>query len=243
MRRAALGLMAGFGAAAGITTNPLFERVAASAWASEPRKAGTRWGMVIDTRRCREGCARCIDACRRSHNVPTLDDPRRKVEWIHSEQGTALLGSACATKKALPALCNHCQEPSCVRSCPTDSIFRRRDGIVAVDYHRCIGCRSCMLGCPYGEISFNWSDPRPSIEEPTPDYPTRRQGVVEKCNFCSDRMKRGLMPSCTEACPEGAMHFGDLNDPESAVRRLLAANESMRRKPELGTEPSVYYII
>ncbi|WP_165498824.1 sulfate reduction electron transfer complex DsrMKJOP subunit DsrO [Chlorobium sp. N1] len=242
MKKAGLGLMAGFGAAA-IASSPLFERVAASAWAAAPKRPGTRWGMVIDTRRCREGCSACVDACRLSHNVPTFSDPRRRVEWIHREEGRALLGSACATQKLLPALCNHCEEPSCVRSCPTDSIFRRRDGIVAVDYHRCIGCRSCMLGCPYGEVSFNWSDPRPAITEPTPDYPTRQQGVVEKCNFCSDRLKRGLQPSCSSRCPEGAMTFGDLNDPDSAVRRLLASSDSMRRKPELGTEPKVYYII
>lgn len=224
MGKAALCALAGLGGGA------LFERTPRSAWASENGGPGRRWGMLIDTRRCSEGCTACVAACHSSHNVPEFDNPRRQVSWMRLREGR-------------PELCNHCSEPSCVRSCPTGSIFSRRDGIVAIDYHRCIGCRSCMLACPYGSVSYNWSDPREAIPSLTRDYPTRRQGVVEKCNFCADRLQRGLGPSCAAACPSKAITFGDLNDPLSSIRRLLESNKTMQLKAELGTRPSVFYII
>jgi len=190
IRKAGIGLLAGMGAASGILTGGGFERTTSAAWAVEPGDTGRRWGMLIDTRRCREGCTLCIESCHHTHNVPDVSSPAGTVEWMHKEDGRELLGSACPSTAALPALCNHCAEPSCARACPTDSIFRRTDGIVAIDYHRCVGCRSCMQGCPYGEVSFNWSDPRAALKNPSVDYPTRQRGVVEKCNFCSDRLAR-----------------------------------------------------
>jgi molybdopterin-containing oxidoreductase family iron-sulfur binding subunit len=141
------------------------------------------------------------------------------------------------------ALCNHCAEPPCTRACPTEATFKRWDGIVSMDYHRCIGCRFCMAACPYGSRSFNWRDPRPAIKEMSTSYPTRERGVVEKCNFCSERLIKGLLPACVETCPEKALTFGDLNDPRSDIRMLLESNQTMQRKPELGTRPSVFYII
>ncbi|MDP8306164.1 MAG: 4Fe-4S dicluster domain-containing protein [Candidatus Chlorobium antarcticum] len=243
IRKAGIGLLAGMGAASGILTGGGFERTTSAAWAVEPGDTGRRWGMLIDTRRCREGCTLCIESCHHTHNVPDVSSPAGTVEWMHKEDGRELLGSACPSTAALPALCNHCAEPSCARACPTDSIFRRTDGIVAIDYHRCVGCRSCMQGCPYGEVSFNWSDPRAALKNPSVDYPTRQRGVVEKCNFCSDRLARGKKPSCVEACPEGAISFGNINNPSSEIRRLLESNQTLQRKPELGTRPSVFYII
>ena len=129
-----------------------------------------------------------------------------------------------------------------MRVCPTGATFRRDDGIVAMDDHRCIGCRYCMAGCPFGARSFNFKDPRPEIAEINPTFPTRMRGVVEKCTFCSERLAVGKMPLCVEAS-EGAILFGDLGNPESDVRKTLAENFTIRRKPTLGTEPSVYYII
>ena len=146
-------------------------------------------------------------------------------------------------------LCNHCEKPACVRVCPTKATFKRKDGIVMMDFHRCIGCRFCMAACPFGARSFNWIDPRgknangqPFIKKENPEFPTRTKGVVEKCNFCAERLAKGLKPACVEAS-NGALIFGDLADPESEVRKTLHSNYTIRRKPELGTEPSVYYII
>ena len=136
--------------------------------------------------------------------------------------------------------CNHCDNPPCVRVCPTQATWKRDDGIVMMDWHRCIGCRYCMAACPYGSRSFNWEDPRPHIKEPNPDFPTRTKGVVEKCTFCDERLDKGQPPACVEACPEKALVFGDLNDPDSEVRRLLRSRFALRRKAGLGTSPEVY---
>jgi molybdopterin-containing oxidoreductase family iron-sulfur binding subunit len=112
-----------------------------------------------------------------------------------------------------------------------------------MDYHRCIGCRFCMAACPYGARSMNYRDPRPFIGKINPDFPTRTKGVVEKCNFCEERLSRGVLPACVLACKEKALLFGDLEAPGSNVRRLLEGRLSLRRRPELGTGPQVYYLL
>ena len=139
-------------------------------------------------------------------------------------------------------LCNHCENPACVRVCPTQATFKRPDGIVDMDYHRCIGCRFCMTACPYNARSLNFSDPRAYLDEISPNYPTRARGVVEKCNFCVERLNQGLPPYCVEAS-QGTILFGDLKDSRSDVRRALAGGLSIRRLAELGTGPSVYYLL
>jgi molybdopterin-containing oxidoreductase family iron-sulfur binding subunit len=142
-------------------------------------------------------------------------------------------------------MCNHCERPSCVRVCPTQATWKRKDGIVMMDQHRCIGCRYCMAACPYGSRSFNFVDPRPTLQKSgiNPGYPTRTRGVVEKCSFCAERLARGKLPACVEACPVKALVFGDLNDPESEVARLLEEKYTIRRKPGLGTNPHVFYLV
>ena len=112
-----------------------------------------------------------------------------------------------------------------------------------MDFHRCIGCRFCMAACPYGARSFNWVDPRPYIEKVNPEYPTRTKGVVEKCLFCYERLAQGKVPACVEACPEKALIFGDLADENSEVSKILKERVAIRRKAELGTNPSVFYLI
>jgi molybdopterin-containing oxidoreductase family iron-sulfur binding subunit len=99
-----------------------------------------------------------------------------------------------------------------------------------------------MLACPYDAISFNWKDPDPFISEVNPAFPTRRPGVVERCNFCQERVDKGLRPACVESCKENSLVFGDLEDGDSEVRKLLESHHSLRRKPELGTKPKVFYI-
>lgn len=217
-----------------------------------PLTAG-RWAMAIDLRKClrREGCRECVTACHRSHNVPEFDNPKDEIKWIWKEEFQNAFHEQeheyieeTVRQSHLPVLCNHCNNPPCVRVCPTGATWKRdQDGIVMMDWHRCIGCRYCIVACPYGSRSFNWRDPRPFITNTVADFPTRTRGVVEKCTFCEERLARGLLPGCVEACREGALVFGDLEDAESAVRRLLKDRYSIRRKPGLGTQPEVYYLV
>lgn len=211
-----------------------------------------RWAMAIDLRKClqHKDCTKCIDACHMTHNVPEFDNPKDEIKWIWKEsfehafheQEHEFIYEKVKHSPVL-VLCNHCDSPPCVKVCPTQATFKRDDGIVAMDMHRCIGCRYCVAACPYGSRSFNWRDPKPFIKEINPDFPTRMRGVVEKCNFCTERLARGMMPACVESCEEKALIFGDLEDPESEIRELLSANFSIRRKPVLGTNPEVYYIV
>ena len=211
---------------------------------------GKRWGMVVNLRACREGCAECIAACHRIHNVPAMPEPRHEVKWIWTEpyenafpgQDNLYLDES-LKNKAIPVFCNHCDNPPCVRVCPTKATFKRPDGIVMMDYHRCLGCRFCMAACPYGSRSFNWLDPRPYLKELNREFPARTKGVVEKCTFCEERLAQGLIPACVEACPDKALVFGDLDDPGSEARALLRDHFSIRRKPELGTRPMIYYLV
>jgi molybdopterin-containing oxidoreductase family iron-sulfur binding subunit len=214
-------------------------------------KSARRWALVADmTKFNRPGIAQeCIAACHRIHNVPTHPS-RQNIFWIwqdtfpHAfpEEQHRYLPAAWKDRPVL-LMCNHCDNPPCVRVCPTQATFRREsDGIVLMDYHRCIGCRYCMAACPYGARSFNFSDPRPYLSQLNPEYPTRTRGVVEKCDFCADRLDQGKAPACVEVS-QGALIFGDLGDPESEVSRMLRRHNAMRRKPHLGTEPQVYYLL
>jgi molybdopterin-containing oxidoreductase family iron-sulfur binding subunit len=213
------------------------------------RAGSKRWAMVIDNRKCMQdaGCTACVDACHRGHNVPAIPDRRHEVKWVWKEKFRNLFGadavpSAAENRLAL-ALCNHCENPACTRVCPTGATWKRPDGIVMMDWHRCIGCRYCMAACPYGSRSFNWVDPKPYIANAAPDFPRRGKGVVEKCNFCEERLGAGKAPLCVEACKEKALIFGDANDPRSEVAAVLRARYTMRRHAELGTKPSVFYTI
>jgi molybdopterin-containing oxidoreductase family iron-sulfur binding subunit len=240
----------------GIVARPAFDAVSrlgmARASVANNNRALTagKWAMFVDLEACRwsDGCRECLDACHRVHNVPDFPDPKDEIKWIWTvsyeqafpDQEHEFLTAEMKDRPAI-ILCNHCDDPPCVPVCPTQATFKREDGIVMMDYHRCIGCRYCMAACPYGARSFNWRDPRPFINELDTDFPTRTKGVVEKCNFCQERLARGLFPACVEACKEGALQFGDLDDPASDVREALDLNYSIRRKPWLGTEPKVYY--
>ena len=209
-----------------------------------------RWAMVVNMKAClaQGECTECIDACHRTHNVPDLGNAKDEIKWIWKAPYEKVFPEQEQTlnreKRDDPVivLCNHCDEPPCVKVCPTRATWKREDGIVMMDYHRCIGCRYCMAGCPYGARSFNWKNPRPFIEEINVDFPTRTKGVVEKCNFCVERLAQGLPPACVEVCP-GALIFGDLGDPDSEVRQIIQSQHTMQRLPELGTKPSVFYVV
>ncbi len=212
--------------------------------------AGKRWAMVVDPFACKDGCVDCIAACHKAHNVPQMKEPRHEIKWIWTEKYEHAFPteenehlSEKHHKALYTLMCNHCDNPPCVRVCPTQATFRRPDGIVMMDFHRCIGCRFCMAACPFGARSFNFRDPRPFIKEPTRDYPTRAKGVVEKCTFCDERLARGQLPACVEACKTKCLVFGDLADPKSEVSKLLKERYAIRRKPQLGTMPSVFYLV
>lgn len=211
---------------------------------------GKHWAMVIDTTKFDkpEKFEKVIKACHLNHNVPTIPG-KQEVKWLWTEDfaGSFPDNEQHYMPEKIEAgkfllLCNHCENPACVRVCPTKATFKREDGIVMMDMHRCIGCRFCMAACPYGARSFNFGEPRPYLTYENHEYPTRMRGVVEKCTFCSERLEMGKLPYCVEAS-EGAILFGDLSDPKSEVRKALRENFSIRRKVALGTSPSVYYII
>ncbi len=222
-----------------------------------PATEGKRLAMVVDLRKFAKDdtlVEKLVAACHGAHNVPDFgDDPKNEVKWIWSEdfetafhsQEFHFVRSDLQGKPTL-LLCNHCDNPPCTRVCPTQSTWKRaEDGVVMMDWHRCIGCRYCVVACPYGSRSFNWKDPRTADNLQTLDntYPTRMRGVVEKCTFCDERLARGEQPACVEACDNDELVFGDLNDPESKVRRMLTEHMTIRRKPGLGTRPEVYYIV
>ncbi len=191
-----------------------------------------------------------LRACHGAHNVPDFGGGDEEVKWIWKEPLELVFRHRVSEDtgdeirhRAIPIMCNHCDNPPCVRVCPTQATWKRDDGIVMMDQHRCIGRRYCIAGCPYGARSFNWRDPRPYIEEFRSDYPTRTKGVVEKCTLCTERLARGQIPACVQACKEeaGAMVFGDLSDPETEIHQLVRSQLVARRKAELGTRPKVLY--
>jgi len=229
-----------------------FEILAAGEYSAENDLAGTiRYGMVVDMRKCKEGCNDCAAACHFKHNVPDHKSKKIEVKWLWKEPAKHLfqdrdyaIEADVSPDKPFLTLCNHCKHPSCVRVCPTQATWKRKeDGIVMMDFHRCIGCRFCMAACPYGSRSFNYAEPRPAIAKLNPGFPTRTRGVVEKCSFCAELAGTGEKPYCVSSCKEGALTFGNLNDPGSEVRKLLRENPSMKRKAGLGTEPSVFYLV
>ena len=238
-----------------------------SRWVVGPPQAGLsaptrQWAMVVDLEKCSREDVRhaCIEACDREHNVPHIPDPDNEVKWVWTEAYEHVFpdevhAHTSPDLRELPVLvmCNHCTNPPCVRVCPTEATWKREsDGIVMMDMHRCIGCRYCMAACPYGARSFNWRDPRPYVEhgpdgKPASDFPTRMKGVVEKCTFCEQRIRTGQEPACVEAANqvpggEGALVFGDITDPSSAVSRILRDENTICRRAGLGTGPNVYYV-
>ncbi|MDZ7576766.1 MAG: 4Fe-4S dicluster domain-containing protein [Candidatus Nanopelagicales bacterium] len=217
-----------------------------------------RYGMVIDTQRC-VGCKACTVACKVENKTPpgvyytvvvteTNDSPEDKPLYL--------------TKP-----CFHCENPPCVKACPVSATFKReQDGIVVVDYQRCIGCRYCITACPYGARYFDFGDNYPQTMEggalldvPSPEYnqyivrePEKSPiGNVRKCTFCLHQQdeegrydkKTGRWPACAKTCTGHAIHFGDFNDRNSEVSVLLRERQAIRLKEELGTEPNVYYLL
>jgi len=193
-----------------------------------------RWGMLIDTNKCASGCDACVTACNTENAInETPADARQGSQWIRKID---LKDPRNGRTHSLPMLCQHCAHPPCVDVCPTGASFKRADGIVLVDRHICIGCRYCMMACPYKARSLVHQP----LTEQNPEVP-RGLGCVESCTFCVHRVDRGESPACVEACPEDAMLFGDLNDADSTIARRIAKEASTEVRADLGVDTGVRY--
>ncbi len=200
----------------------------------------TRWGMVIDLDRC-VGCNACTVACKVENGTP----PDHYWARVYTEE----TGTFPDTKTTyVPVLCNHCEDAPCVTVCPTGASYKRKDGIVMVNQDACIGCRFCMMACPYanrfylrhGTLEAGYHGERTEFEDAKWDAFT--EGTVTKCTFCAHRVDDGLEPACVVTCPTDARIFGDLEDPESKPSKLIRERNGKQPLAELGTNPSVYYV-
>ncbi|MBT3550419.1 MAG: 4Fe-4S dicluster domain-containing protein [Rhodospirillaceae bacterium] len=199
-----------------------------------------RLGMVIDLKRC-IGCYGCQLSCKAENGTPPGVFFARVLKQVSGKYPTV-------QNTFLPVLCNHCDDPPCVEVCPTGAAFVwEEDGIVDVDHDKCVGCRTCMLACPYSQRFFN-DETRPYFGEggATPFETARashhQTGVILKCNLCRDRVRDGGKPACVENCPTVARIFGDFDDPNSEVSHLIKERGGFPLRPEKGTKPRVYYL-
>jgi len=197
-----------------------------------------RYGMVIDLKKC-VGCMACTIACK------VVNGTKPGIFWARVEdQITGKYPSV--NRSFLPLHCMHCQDPPCVEVCPTGASYQRDDGIVLIDYDKCMGCRYCVIACPYGARYFNGNTAGYFGAELTPyeetSYQKHSVGVVEKCTFCIDRIEKGKQPLCVETCMGKARYFGDLEDPKSEISQLIRSKHGQQLHPEFDTEPSVYYL-
>ena len=211
--------------------------------ASAPKAAvaassAVRWGLLIDAGKCLSGCTKCIDACHTENGVAeTLPDPRQNAQWIRKiELVDRRPGATAGRVTQLPMMCQHCANPPCVDVCPTGASMKRADGIVLVDRHTCIGCRYCMMACPYKARSFVHAP----LTKQNPEVP-RGKGCVESCTLCVHRVDKGQQPACVESCPEGAMIFGDLNNPASEIARRIASVPTTQVRADLRLDLGVRY--
>ncbi len=221
-----------------------------------------KWGMVIDLNKC-TGCGSCVTACRSENNIPNAGQEAtqegRTFLWMDMLE--MVEGSYPDVHiRYIPRPCFQCHNPPCTRVCPVRATYRNDEGLVAQIYHRCIGCRYCMVACPYTVKSFNWFEPEWPEEFTAirnPDVSLRMKGVVEKCTFCSHRLMKAreqarfeerdlqeqdYQPACADSCPTGAIIFGDFDNKEHAVSQLIRSNRAYRLLEDLGTEPKVVYL-
>ncbi len=214
-----------------------------------PPAGDQKWAMVIDVKAC-VGCRKCVYACVKENNIGR-NSGFTYIQVLENELGTMEIESSTLEYRKggdpgrwyQPVQCMHCAKPTCVYGCPVKATWKEPDGIVVVDYDKCISCRNCIVTCPYSARHNNWVDPFVPENEINPKVPLEaKAGVIEKCTFCVQRVRVGLPTRCTEVCPVGARTFGDLNDPNSAVSELIKTRRVFRMKEELGTEPMIWYV-
>ena len=203
---------------------------------NQPVTSQTRWGMLIDADKCAVGCDACVTACDEEHGLQKTGHPQTDAQWIRK---VTLTDNHTGQVTSLPMLCQHCENPPCVDVCPTGASFRREDGIVLVDKHTCIGCRYCVLACPYKARSFvheNLSEQK--------SWSPRGKGTVEGCTMCVHRVDKNQTPACVEACHRdgnGAMVFGDINDLRSDIATRMKTTPSRQVRADLDLNTGVRY--
>jgi molybdopterin-containing oxidoreductase family iron-sulfur binding subunit len=243
---AAAGTAGGVGAVALGALSTAASNTAEAAPRTDPVSDRHRWGILVDTSKCADGCTACVDACDQENglnlqSVPLGDDEAKwqnqRAVWIRKVK---LQDNATGHVTNLPLMCQHCEHPPCVNVCPTGASFKRADGIVMVDRHTCIGCRYCMMACPYKARSFIHEQ----VEEKLTRAP-RGKGCVESCNLCAHRVDEGqTTTACAEACAaEGhnAIIFGDLKDPTGALRQAMAKQSTRQIREDLALNTGVRY--
>lgn len=240
----------------------VFARIAAKAEKEYGRKVkisdplpidGVTFAFAISLSRC-NGNRKCVEACVKENNqgrdpaIQYIKVLELDAGTFNPEKGNQHYEGVVPKKGKvyLPVQCNQCENPPCVKACPTQATWKERDGIVVIDYDWCIGCRYCMAACPYDARRFNFTKPVVPEGEINPHQGylsnrVRPKGVVEKCHFCLHRTRKGHFPACHEACPTGARKFGDLNDPNSEVAAVLREKRVFVLKEELNTVPRVFY--
>ncbi len=229
------------GAAAGLALAPgvVLMATAEAKPDDQPASSSQRWGLLIDTSKCGNGCNDCVTACQTENgwgHEEKNSSPEQKSQWIRKVELKQIDTGA---SHSLPLMCQHCESPPCADVCPTGASFKRADGIVLVDRHICIGCRYCMMACPYKARSFVHEE----VESHLPWQP-RGKGTVEACNLCVIRVDAGDQPACVQACSQhagGAMLFGDLKDPESEISKRVKEYASTQIRADLGLNPGVRY--
>ena len=207
--------------------------------ADEPVSAARRWGMLVDASKCAQGCDACVRGCNEEHGLRGHNRPLTDAQWIRK---VTVRDKQTGHVTSLPLMCQHCEHPPCVDVCPTGASFRRADGIVLVDKHICIGCRYCMMACPYKARSFVHE----VLDDQKP-YAPRGKGTVESCTLCVHRVDQAggpSTPACAEACAaqgHQAMLFGDLSDPDSDLAQALANYPSEQLRGDRGLNLGVRY--
>lgn len=191
-----------------------------------------RWGMLVDTAQCKTGCNDCVSACNKENGL-SGGTSATDAQWIRKIE---IKDVSSGRELSLPMMCQHCEHPPCVDVCPTGASFKRADGIVLVDRHRCIGCRYCMMACPYKARSFVHEP----LQDQNPDVP-RGKGTVEACSLCVHRIDKGQIPACAEACQNKAILFGDLNDANSEIYKKVRSVASVQIRADLQLNPGVRY--
>lgn len=204
----------------------------------QPVTNKVRWGLLIDNTKCADGCTDCVTACFTANGIqlPSVPPKETDPQWIRKVE---LKDMRTGRTQSLPVMCQHCEEPPCVDVCPTGASFKRADGIVLVDKHICIGCRYCVMACPYKARSFIHE----ALTDQKPDVP-RGKGTVESCTLCVQRIDRDEQPACVEACSQAghkAIIFGDLNDANSEIAKRVAERATVQLRADLALNPGVRY--